>query len=105
MAKGLTRSITEPITRPITYPITHFEGVGGRAPYLGPVATRTRVPDSFNTTNKQCMSRNYFRLTEDVTSLQLVYPNWHLATGAETAGGGATIAASILPEALTVARR
>lgn len=76
------------------------KGVGGRAPYLGPVATRTRVPDSFNTTNKQCMSRNYFRLTEDVTSIQLVYPNWHLATGAETSGGGATIAASILPEAL-----
>lgn len=75
-------------------------GVAPPAPYVGPVATRTRVPDSFSAPNKQCMSRNYFRLTEDVVSLKLVYPNWHLATGAETAGGGATIAASILPSGL-----
>lgn len=67
--------------------------------YLGQVATRTLVPSNTATLNKQFSTRRYMFARDNITSLQLVIPNWYVktaTTGAETAQGGTmTVTASI----------
>lgn len=71
----------------------------GVPPYLGQVATRTLVPSSTATANKQFSTRRYMFARDDITSLQIVVPNWYVKTsvnGAETAQGGTlTVKAAI----------
>lgn len=46
--------------------------------YLGQVATRTFIPGSMATTNKQFNSRCRHKATDQIASLQLVIPNWYV---------------------------
>ena len=67
--------------------------------YTGLVATRCLAPISLNTTNKQLMTRSPHYSRTDITSLQIVIPNWYVnpsSTHAEIGSGAdATVTASI----------
>lgn len=63
------------------------------APYLGQIATRCVASYTFDATNQESMSRTRHYCTEDVTRLQLVFPNWQSI--ATATGSNATISASI----------
>jgi hypothetical protein len=76
-------------------------GTSGPSLYLGQVATRTFIPNTFNGTNKQIMSRTFHYARDAITSLQLVIPNFYfnlLASPGSTEAGpgsGTSITASI----------
>ena len=67
--------------------------------YLGMIATKTFVPISLNTSNKQLMSRSPHYARDAITSLQVVLGNWYwdrVTTKTELGSGGtATYTASI----------
>lgn len=54
--------------------------------YLGQVATGTYVADSLHASNTYGYGRNPHISQDNITSLQLVFGNWYLLTGAETNG-------------------
>jgi hypothetical protein len=73
--------------------------------YLGQVATRSVLLNAVNTTQKQLMSRRWHFARDNITSLQVVIPNYFVDTipanggtgsGNETGSGGiATVTASV----------
>jgi hypothetical protein len=63
------------------------------APYLGQVASHSFMPTSFSATNKQIMSRTRHVCRENVSQVQLIFPNWYANNSAP--GADATITASI----------
>lgn len=77
--------------------------LSGAKATLRQIATRTLVPNFGNTSNHQMMSRRGAKASVNISSLQIVIPNWYVAaqsgtaqTGVETAAGGsATVTASI----------
>lgn len=73
-------------------------GMGASA-YLGQVATKTWVPNETNTSNKQLMARSPHFARDDITSLQILLPNWYWdRQGTRTekgSGGSITYTASI----------
>ncbi len=68
-------------------------------PYTGLVATRCMMPVSLNTTNRQLMARSPHYMREDVSSIQIEFPNFYvnpISTHAELGtGSSATITASV----------
>jgi hypothetical protein len=72
---------------------------------LRQVATRTRIPSARDLTNKQFNSRSWHIARDDITSLQIGFPNWFSATGVDQALGGAgTLFAAIEYPASTFTR-
>jgi hypothetical protein len=72
---------------------------------LRQVATRTRIPSSRDLTNKQFNSRSWHIARDDITSLQIGFPNWFSATGVDQAIGGiGTVFAAIEYPAATFTR-
>lgn len=68
------------------------------APYLGQIASPTRIATEFFTTNKQIMSRTVHSARDNISSLQLIFPNWYVGGNPyqEVApGASATLTASI----------
>ena len=65
--------------------------------YLGQVATRANIPSLLNTSFKQINSRRFHIARDDVTTLQLAFPNWFANNTVNEAGSGgtATFAASV----------
>jgi hypothetical protein len=60
-------------------------------PYLGQVATNSRLPTNRSTTNKQANARTSHIARDAITSLQIELGNWYWVrstAGPETAGGG-----------------
>lgn len=71
-------------------------GGGGSNAYTGLVATAHYVPDGLSAPNKQMMSRTPHFARDDITSVQLVYSNFRVVSGAEVGlGSAATIEASV----------
>jgi lysophospholipase L1-like esterase len=71
-------------------------GSSGRAPYTGLVATRSYVPTTFNSGNKQVMTRTRHQSRVAITSLQIGIPGWYAnGSGDAGLGGTATVTASI----------
>lgn len=74
---------------------------GVSKPYLGQVATRTWIPNNFFATNKQQMSRVFHYARDNITSLQIVLPNFKIVSagapnmGESGPGATATVTASI----------
>lgn len=90
--KALLASAAVPVARK-AHAWSHGTGF-----YTGSVATRSIVPAAANTAFKQSMSRTRHRMMVGVTSLQVVFPAFYVATtsGVETAwGANSTITASI----------
>lgn len=71
---------------------TAFDASGGVAgastPYLGPVATRTNVPNVQQGTNVQGMCRTIHYARDNIAALQVAYANWWYAFQVESTGGG-----------------
>lgn len=61
----------------------------GPSPYLGQVATRSYVPMSFNGSNHQMQSRTTHWARANITSLQLVIPNFYVSPGSGEVASGA----------------
>ena len=70
--------------------------VVGASSYLGMVATRGGVPDSYNSGSTQIMSRSMHFATDNITQLKIVLCGWWSANGTETTSTGtATYTASV----------
>lgn len=71
--------------------------VGAGPMALRQCATRCNIPDSNSASNKQASGWSTHIATSDLTSLQVIFPNWYMSgSNAETGGGGdATITASV----------
>lgn len=87
----LARAMWNPVTA------TAVATLGGTgkilvSPYLGQVATKSRIPNSNSTANKQLMSRSHHIARDTITSLQIGLPAWQwgsaFTTTTETAAGG-----------------
>jgi hypothetical protein len=64
--------------------LTLSKGGGGRAPYLGNVATRGRLPGKFSAGNTKIMSRKGFYCRDNVTSFKVRFVNAYVTGGVET---------------------
>lgn len=77
----------------------HLGGAAGRAPYLGNVATRVDLPNQLGTTTPYANIKRGHYARDNITSLQLVIPNFYVkasaATGEIATGADATVAASV----------
>lgn len=58
--------------------------------YLGVVATRLNIPSLANTSYKQIGSRRWFIARDDISELQLQFPNWFANNAVNEAGSGGT---------------
>jgi hypothetical protein len=69
-----------------------YVSAGGSGTYLGPVASRTLMPNTYSTGVKQIMCASVHTAGEDdLTSLQLLLPNWYVtSTGVESLPGAST---------------
>ncbi|MBP1842017.1 hypothetical protein J2046_000261 [Rhizobium petrolearium] len=64
--------------------------------HVGQIATRSVIPGFSNTTNKQIMSRTRHFARDQITELQLLYPNWFHNGNTETGiDGSITVSASV----------
>lgn len=77
-------------------------GIGGAtaqaSTYIGHGSTRTQIPNTFSSTNKQMMARKWYTWRGDATSsIQVEYPNFYInASFVETGtGADASISAAI----------
>lgn len=73
----------------------YMDAMRGDMGSIRQIATDAKTMDTINAAATQCFSRSHHRARDDISSMQIEFPNWY-ATSAESApGADATIYASV----------
>lgn len=85
-----TQMFDRPSNLPDYVPESRFPSFNNNSQYLGQVATRSNIPSLLNVAYQQIGSRRFHIARDDISSLQIAFPNWISNNTVNEAGSGGT---------------